>query len=585
MDWQLDPLSGGRFDGVDRASSPLLAGSGPDLKGAWAIGRGESWVALACGAIASPADGEDLARAFLGAVADFADHNPPGHGVQWASPMEAGLRVVCLGQAQVLLRGREALRSGEHALGVARLAVATARLLLTRLEHLQAVPNNHLVANWVGLLACAALLPSWPEARGWSSRAAAGLRGELFAQTHADGTSFEGSVPYHRLALELFLSGAILARRAGEPLGRRCALRLRAMFAAARGLLFSEGDLPQIGDDDSGRVLAFHQRSALDGRHLLPLGAALTGIAALRVRPGVADAEEVLWLLGPRAVDRLALAPAGPPPRTATYSAGGFHLLRRGRMELALSCGRSGQRGVGGHSHNDRLAFELRVGGKLVVCDPGSPSYTGDPRLRELFRSTRAHATVVVDGLEQSPLPPGRPFALPDRARAAVLAVASTARGELVVGEHRGFAAAGAVHRRQVRLQDDGAVLEDAISGRGVHRLEVRFPLPSDEARLRALTSAERLRVAELAPEAAPGGVEGVEIGPADAPRALLVICPPDPLAPKLEPSGYSPGYGELTRALTAVAAGQQKLPAKIVTIVLPLEPRRTPDSRPEERT
>jgi hypothetical protein len=548
----------------------------------WAIGRGDQWVALACAAHADPAGADRYAEAYVASLRDFVSHNPVGLGVQWACAMEAALRMVCVGQAHALLAGRRALADRAYAVDVARLAVATGRFVLANLEDGGTVPNNHLAADWLGLLACAAFLPEWPEAARWLELGAAGAARELLAQTHEDGTSFEGSVPYHRLAVELFTAASLFCHAARRPLGAACARRLAAMFRATRALLARDGSIPQLGDNDSGRVLAFRERASLDGSYLLPLGAAVCNDPRLKVRPGAAGAEEVLWLLGPVAAERVARARPGPPPRSTAFPEGGFHALRRGPLELFVSCGRNGQAGLGGHSHNDKLAFELRVDGRLVVCDPGSPSYTSDPAERDLFRSTRAHATVVVDGEEQAPLPPGRPFALPDAAGATLLQLESTARRERLAGEHRGYANLGVVHRRELTLGDEGLLAVDRLAGSGAHDLELRFPFPLAEARVRALTGVERARAAALLDRGDAGAdallldfERAVEVGPAAAPLAVIVAgtvsAPRTPLSVALVPSSWSPGYGERRAALTAVFGGRFACPATLVSAVLPV--------------
>lgn len=574
-DWHRDFLNGGAFPAFAPAELlPHVPAADPKVP--WAVGRGEQWVALGCAAKVDPARRERYASAFVAGLRDFVEHNPLGRGVQWASPMEAALRVVCLGQAHALLTDSPALRGGQYALDLAHLAVASARIVLARLEDAQVVPNNHLVADWVGLLACAALLPEWPEASRWRALAAAGLARELQRQTHEDGTTFEGSLPYHRLSVELFTAGALLARRVGAPLGGAYWRRLSTLYTATRDLLFAGGSLPQIGDDDAGRVLAFRERRALDGGYLLPLGAALTGAPALRCRPGVEDGQEALWLLGPVALGRLAATRPGRAPVSRSFPRGGFHLLRRAPMEVAVSCGRNGQDGVGGHSHNDKLAFELAIGGRLVVCDPGSPCYTSDPERRDRFRSTRAHATVVVDGAEQAPIPAGRLFALPDAARATVLAFESTARHERFVGEHRGYARLGLVHRRELLLFDDALVVADRLEGAGVHRLELRYPLPDERARVRPLDALERARLAALglAPGTPFDAARAVELGAADAPAAVLVVASPVPLELRLEEASYSPGYGEARPARTPVFFATVPGPATLVTVILPCASR-----------
>ncbi len=229
-------------------------------------------------------------------------------------------------------------------------------------------------------------------------------------------------------------AGAILSHGAGRPVGRAFARRLAVLFGATRGLLARGGGVPQIGDADAPRVLALRDRAPADAGNLLPLGAALLNDASLLAGRGPGDAADVAWLLGPRALAGLAAARAGRRPRSASFAAAGLHVLRRGPFEVFMSCGPNGQRGVGGHSHNDKLALEVRAHGALAVCDGGTPSTGSDPEVRDAFRSTRAHATVVVDGLEQAPLLRDRPGALPDVAAARLLAFEPGGPADRLVG-------------------------------------------------------------------------------------------------------------------------------------------------------
>src|SRR5438067_13909420 len=53
------------------------------------------------------------------------------------------------------------------------------------------------------------------------------------------------------------------------------------------------------------------------------------------------------------------------------------------------------------HAHADMLSFELCLGGRRVIVDSGVYTYEAG-EWRDLFRSTRAHNTVEVDGENQS---------------------------------------------------------------------------------------------------------------------------------------------------------------------------------------
>jgi hypothetical protein len=571
-DWQLDPIHGGRFAGW-APSFALPAAPGLDPKMAWAIGRGEQWVALAQGAVLDPRRGDALAAALSASVRDFVVENPVGRGVHWTCAMEAALRAWNLVLALWILSARSG-PDAALAVEAARLLVSTGRFVLAHLEDDTAVPNNHLAADWLGLLACAEGLPEWPESPRWRALALEGLRAAIAVQVNGDGTTFEGAIPYQRLATEIFSSGLVLAHAARRPLGSAYARRLRALFASTRALLTSRGELPQIGDSDSGRVLALRARGPTEGGYLLGLGAALFRDASLLARPAAADAVEVAWLLGPRALGALAAARPGPPPASASFPAGGFHALRRGALEVFVSCGPSGQRGIGGHSHNDKLSLELYADGALAVCDPGTGSYTGDPELRNALRSTRAHATVVVDGLEQAPIPAERLFALPDAADARLLAFDPGGAAARLAGEHRGFARAGVVHRREIAVTGGGVAVVDRLSGRGDHAVELRWPFagaavprrlsPGEVAALARLARSVRLR-RTIDPEHA------LEVPLGAAGRLLVAFAGPPGLVLAVAPSLRSPAYGRLAEGSTALLAGRVRCPAALATLFLHL--------------
>jgi hypothetical protein len=571
-DWQLDPIHGGRF-AAWAPSSALPDAPGLDLKMAWAVGRGDQWVALAQGAVLDRRRGGEFARALSASVCDFAVENPIGRGVHWSSAMEAGQRALNLVLALWILSARGERLDPDLAVEAARLLVGTGRFVLAHLEDDFAVPNNHLAVDWLGLLACAEGLPEWVEAPRWRALALSGLSSALQEQVNEDGTSFEGSLPYQRFAVEIFATGAILAHAARRPLRTAYVRRLGRLFRSTRALLSAAGEIPQIGDNDSGRVLALRERAPTEGGYLLPLGASLLHDPSLLVRPGAADGVEVAWLLGPRALVWLAGRTPGPPPRSASFPEGGFHVLRRGRLEAFVSCGRNGQRGVGGHSHNDKLSLELHAGGVLAVCDPGCPSYTGNPEVRNAYRSTRAHATITVDGLEQAPILAERLFALPDVADARLLAFEGGGALARLAGEHRGFARAGIVHRREIMLAEGGAVVVDHLAGRGEHRFELRWPFATPAARVRPTSPSDAEAVRRLARSARLRWTVDarvvVEVPLGRAGTLLVAFAGPPGLEPSVVPSVRSPGYGQVAETSTALVAGTVPCPAALATVLV----------------
>ena len=133
-------------------------------------------------------------------------------------------------------------------------------------------------------------------------------------------------------------------------------------------------------------------------------------------RAGRRRARTALWT-------RLATRPlpggARPARRPSLFADAGMALLRDpdGRPD-ELWCradhGPHGYLSIAAHAHADALAIEVRVGGVDVLADPGTYCYGAEPAWRAYFRSTLAHNTLEVGGVDQSVAAgptcgPGRP--------------------------------------------------------------------------------------------------------------------------------------------------------------------------------
>lgn len=79
----------------------------------------------------------------------------------------------------------------------------------------------------------------------------------------------------------------------------------------------------------------------------------------------------------------------------------GVYIFRCSNFYLSVMAGGIGQNGIGGHSHNDKLSFELNLAGKDVYIDPGTYLYTPLPEERDKFRSVNAHNIPIVNNEEQ----------------------------------------------------------------------------------------------------------------------------------------------------------------------------------------
>ena len=140
------------------------------------------------------------------------------------------------------------------------------------------------------------------------------------------------------------------------------------------------------------------------------------------------------------------------------YPEFGMFIFKSKNIYLAIRCGSIGQNGKGGHAHNDNLSFELNVRGKDFVVDGGSYLYTPFPDIRNAFRSTKVHNTLILDSLEQNDWADGLVglFSMRDDAHARVLKFSN----EYFRGEHSGF---GPKHYREFILRDSSLIIYDMI--------------------------------------------------------------------------------------------------------------------------
>jgi hypothetical protein len=162
----------------------------------------------------------------------------------------------------------------------------------------------------------------------------------------------------------------------------------------------------------------------------------------------------------------------------------GIGILQQGSDEILFFAIPNGILGKGSHTHNDKLSFVLRVGGREVLCDSGTGCYTRDIATRNRFRSTAAHNTLLIDGTEQNRIFPGPLglFILGNEAAVSPIQAGADARGCFLRASHAGYRSLGVMHTRTIRVTDGepAFVIEDQLDGDGVHDFELNFQLAAN---------------------------------------------------------------------------------------------------------
>lgn len=539
VDWHRDFKSGYRWpESFFMDIQVTRLGDDSDAKVPWDLSRSHHLLTLAR---AARLTGEErYAHEVERQLASWLAANPPGIGINWVQPMEVALRAVTW---VWILRTLEPDFPVEDTLRRAILASLQShgRHVSMTLEGTPYLRSNHYLSNILGLLVLGAVLDGDPRASRWVSLARRAFEREVQAQVLEDGMSFEASVGYHGLVLEMFLLAWLTAAWRGAPMSPRYESRLHRMLIVSRMLRHPDGRVPLFGDVDNGRVLpgSFARPASHDA--FLGLGAAILGLD--RPVDGV-PTSEVAWTLGVSAWEQLARRPVDCAALPRALPHGGIYVLERGPWRAVVRCGDVGQNGNGGHAHNDVGSYEL-VRGARFVLDPGNYAYTFDPPARNAFRSTRAHSTVTIDREDINPLP-AELFRLPQIAHPAVKEWRPEA--PLLDIEHDGYRRlAGAPrHRRRFEMAPDGAglIITDTIDGAGAHRLESNVHLAPD-------VDAERIGPGEYTLRHASG-------------EQITVRLVGEGVTSHIRDDWVAPEYGVRRPAKVLVAERRGRLPGRI---------------------
>lgn len=333
------------------------------------------------------------------------------------------------------------------------------KFIYLNLEKGLGLANNHYLSDLVGLFYLGIYFNKLKnnEVKRWLDFSKKELEKEMFVQNNKDGSNYESSTSYHRLVTELMFFPMILGEKNKIEFSQEYKERLEKMFEFLARIIKPNGKIPMIGDVDNGRLLIPSNYSSWevnDVRDLLSLGGEYFNNTLLK-NSGAIKKEDKLWIFTSLKEEQEKYY-----DESVKFENGGYYILRNQGIYCFIRCGELSCRGQGGHSHNDQLSFELNIGGEDFIVDTGTGVYTADKNIRNLFRSTRLHNTVYIEGYEQNYFDEDNLFEMKEESFSKCTKFSDT----YFEGYHQGYLKKlNTIHKRKIKLKDKSIEIDDSI--------------------------------------------------------------------------------------------------------------------------
>jgi hypothetical protein len=418
--------------------------------------------------------GDDkYAKEYILQVEDWIEKNPVKCGVNWFCAMDVAIRAVNWIWGFYFMR-RSPEVSDQF---IQKLIVSLAqhgRHIYNNLEKSENGSTNHFIADLVGLIYISVFLKGFDKSPTWYEHAKNEIIHEIELQVLPDGMDYEASTCYHRMVLEMFLSSALLCRINNDTWPENALRKIHDMFLFLRSVVKPNGKIPQVGDNDSGRIHKLqHLEDELDVSYLFPIAAVLFRDSRFKF-PESPFSEESLWLLGPSVAaeyDRLDPGVGILDFGSFSFPDAGLYVLRNPSVYCMVSCG---QNRMGGHAHNDKLGFELNILKEDFVTDPGTYIYSGNKEMRNFFRSSVNHSVVRINNAEINEIDESLLFRLKDNASARGSITVASDGSVIFKGSHSGYLKRfGVIHYREFLLELNSLSIKDIFDMNQERELEL----------------------------------------------------------------------------------------------------------------
>lgn len=382
----------------------------------------------------------------VGRLDSFVKNNPFLMGINYVSEMELAIRALSWYITYELLPVEIDTKHLRN-----RLKIGVLNMMChVQLHHSRySSANNHLLVE----MAVLGIVGISFGIEDWVKLSLKIMPEEMINQNHIDGVNKEQSIHYQCFVMEAVGLWMLRLKEARIPWDPKLNKIMDAMAKHIADLMDVKGHIPQLGDDDGGKLLDFYGVDFNHYEYVLQM----TGILLKKhYLPNYTSGvnEHIYGLIDEDEVDNFMASSEFETyeRKSVVYEEGGHSILRYTEEDKEILCTLDhaplGFGAIAAHGHADALHMTLRVDGIPIMIDPGTYLYHGDIEWRNYFRRTANHNTVAIDDTDQSEMQGA--FLWGKRAEIVELSYELDMKRDRVESAHNGYS--NLTHRRAIEF-------------------------------------------------------------------------------------------------------------------------------------
>ena len=360
---------------------------------------------------------------------DWIDKNGFGQGAGW-HPYVISLRLISW------------CKNGFNDEKINKSIYLQAAYLYCNLEYYH--PANHYLENARALIFAGSYFREQGEAQKWLKKGVDIYLKETSKQVLNDGGYFEKSIMYHAIMLEGYLDiiNILPEQHVNYSFFKANAAKMLEFLMAAT---HPDGYISLF--NDSTQEIAPSSKELID--------------YAKRLNLSTSELEK-------------SSSHSNNQPITQIFPTSGYYIYKNNNVYLIIDGGSIGPDFIPAHAHADIFSYELSIGGVQFIVDSGVYEYNSS-EMRKYVRSTKAHNTVSIDGIDQAEC--WGSFRVSRRYKPFDVLFQENNDAVFFEGKFGGYAELigdNLVHHRKVEIDKGKSVIsiEDNVKGNGEHLVE-----------------------------------------------------------------------------------------------------------------